>query len=259
MSGVVIPFVMNWGLERYGHETMLRAWAVVLVVLSGPLLYFVKPRLPLSMTSRSRRFDFQFLRTLTFWILQAGNIFQSLGFFIPNIYLPTYAQSLGLSALSATLTVSLTNTASVFGAVAMGSLCDKMHVTSVILISTVGSSVAVLLFWGMSVSLPLLCVFSLLYGLFAGGFSATYTGIIKAVRRSEASADPGMIFGLLAAGRGVGSVVSGPLSQALLSSTPLHSEIKSGYGTEYGALIIFTGVTAALGGISWISKRIGWI
>ena len=33
ISGAVVPIVMDWGLEKYGFRTMLRAWAMVIVRL----------------------------------------------------------------------------------------------------------------------------------------------------------------------------------------------------------------------------------
>jgi MFS family permease len=259
MSGVIIPFIMNWGLNKYGFATMLRAWAVTLVVLSGPLLFFVKPRIPITMSSQRRPFSFRFLRTSTFWILQTGNILEGLGFFIPNIYLPSYAQSLGLSSVSSTLTVALSNTTSVFGAILIGSLIDKLHVTTVILISTIGATTSIFLLWGLAGSLPVLCMFSLVYGLFAGGFSSTWTGVIKEVQKRQPGTESGILFGFLGAGRGIGSVVAGPLSEALLSEKPWQGEASLGYGSGYGLLIVFTGITTALGGVSWLGRRAGWI
>lgn len=179
---------------------MLRAWAVTLVLLSAPLLRYVKPRIPLSMASHPRHFDFAFLRTSTFWILQAGNILESLGYFVPGVYLPIYARTLGLSSIAGTITISLFNTTSVFGQIIIGSLVDRYHVTTVALISTLGTTFSVFLLWGMSTSLPLLCIFSLAYGLFAGGYSATWSGIIQEVQKKEGGAETGMVFGLLAAG-----------------------------------------------------------
>ena len=115
VSGICVPLVMNWGLNKYGHSTILRTWAITVVVLSAPLLFYVKPRIPLSLSSRPRQLDITFLRNSTFWILQIGNILESLGFFIPNIWLPTYARSIGLSSLAGTVTVMLFNATSVFG------------------------------------------------------------------------------------------------------------------------------------------------
>ena len=250
---------MNWGLNQYSFSTMLRAWSVVLFLLVGPLLYYIKPRLPITPTSPTRRLNWGFLRTSTFWVLQTGNILESLGFFIPNIYLPSYARSLGLTSISGTLTVSLFNTTSIFSQVILGLLSDRLHITTVILISTIGATMSVFLLWGFSTSLPLLCIFSLVYGLFAGGFTSTYTGSMKEVMRADDLAESGLVLGWLAAGRGIGSVLSGPLSEALLSERPWVGDALSGYGTGYGALIVFTGISAMLGGTSWVGRRIGWV
>ena len=238
---------------------MLRAWAITLVLLSGPLLFFVKPRIPVTHVTQPRPFSFRFLNTSTFWINQTANIFQGLGFFIPNIYLPTYAQSLGLSNVSAALTVSLVNTTSVFGAVLLGGLIDKLHVTTVALISSLGAAISIFLLWGLSASFPVLCVFSLLYGLFAGGFSCTWTGIIREVQKREPGSDSGLIFGFLGAGRGIGSVAAGPLSDALLSSRLWYGQASFGYGSGFGLLIVFTGITTALGGLGFVARRMGWV
>lgn len=105
----------------------------------------------------------------------------------------------------------------------------------------------------------MLCFFSLFYGLFAGGYSSTYTGIIKEVQKREPGSESGFVFGMLFAGRGVGAIVCGPLSDVLLSSRPWREEALLGYGSEYGGLIVFTGATAALGGVSWAGRKVGWM
>lgn len=120
VSGVGIPFVMTWGLDRYDFSIMLRAWAITLVCLNCPLLFFIKPRIPVS---RYRRpLSFTFLRLPTFWIYSMDNVMESLGFFIPAIYLPSYARTLGLSTISGSVAVSLFNAASVLGALILGHL-----------------------------------------------------------------------------------------------------------------------------------------
>jgi len=66
VSGVCIRFLMNWGLNKCSFSTMLRTWGIILVLLSRPLLYFVKPRLPVSARTHPRWLNFAFLKTLTF-------------------------------------------------------------------------------------------------------------------------------------------------------------------------------------------------
>lgn len=258
VSGVVLPFIMSGLLVRFGFRTTLRAYGIALAILATPLLFFIRPRLPLSHTSLQRRLDMNFLRWSTFWVPQTCNIIQGLGYFIPGIYLPTYARSQGMSGAEATVMLALVNLGVVFGAIWAGALTDRMHVSSVMGLCSIGAALAVFLFWGLSVSLPMLCLFSLLYGLTAGGFSANYTGIVKRVRDRNTAVDSGMVFGFLAAGRGIGAVVSGPLSEALLQMQTWKGEAKLGYGTGYGLLIVFTGITAVAGSGSWFARRIGW-
>jgi len=107
--------------------------------------------------------------------------------------------------------------------------------------------------------LPLLYVFCVCYGLFAGSFSSTWTGIIRYVQGKADNADAGLIFAFLAFGRGVGNVVSGPLSEALVKGRPWVGEAAMAYGTGYGPLITFTGVSALLGGCSFIVRRVGYL
>lgn len=250
---------MEWLLHDYGYKTTLRVWAVALFVLTAPLLYFVRPRLPLNRTSAPRRFDLSFLTSKTFNILQAGNIIESLGYFLPTIYLPMYARSMGASSLMSALTVILFNVASVFGCVAMGSMVDRFHVTTCIMVSTIGSTIGVFVFWGLSASLPLLYTFCVIYGLFAGSYTSAWPGITRYVQKEKAGIETSMVFAWLAAGRGIGNVVSGPLSEALLKGEPWRGEAALGYGSGYGGLIVFTGITAALGGLSFITRRVGWL
>jgi MFS family permease len=255
VSGVVLPVFLQWLLNAYGFRTALRVWSVALFVLTAPLLSFVKPRLPIAQTASMRPFDFRFLWNRTFLIFQLGNILEALGFFLPSIYLPTYAsRTLGVSNLVASLTVILVNLASVFGCIIMGTLVDRYHATTCIFISTVGSTIAVFLIWGFSLTLAPLYIFCVVYGMFAGSFSSTWPAIMKEVQKETNAVEPTIVFAFLAAGRGIGNVVSGPLSEKLLQGLAWRGVAGGAYGSGYGTLIVFTGVTAFLGGLSVLAR-----
>lgn len=68
--------------------------------------------------------------------------------------------------------------------------------------------------------------------------------------------EPSSIIGLLSVGRGIGNVVCGPLSGLLLSKGSTQVGGGFGYQSEYGALIIFTGITAAMGMCGWIARQL---
>ncbi|XXH03946.1 hypothetical protein Hte_010354 [Hypoxylon texense] len=264
LAGVVLPLLLEYLLHTCGFRTTLRLWSGLLFVLTVPLAIFIKPRLPHSATSHAKPFSLKMFMIPSFWLYQLANVVEATGFFLPGIYLPTYARSaLGAASYGSATTILLVNVASVFGCVAMGWFIDRLHVTTCILLSTVGATLGVLLIWGLSSSLPLLYFFCVVYGLFAGSYTSAWPGIMKDIVLKGESiggghVDPTMVFGWLAAGRGIGNVVSGPLSETLIQGLPWKGDtVAYGYGSGYGSLIVFTGVTALVGGASFIWKRLG--
>jgi MFS family permease len=180
---------------------------------------------------------------------------ESLGFFLPSIYLPSYAASLSLSPALSTLVLSVLNSCSVIGAITLGYATDRLPVNTVIAISSIGATISVFLLWGLATSLPLLVIFAAVYGVFAGGFSALWIGMAREVLR-DFDGDAGIItlMGAFSAGRGIGAVLSGPMSEILLKRN-LGSEVFRAYGSEYGVLIVFTGISAFCGLVCYGAMR----
>jgi MFS family permease len=254
-SGFLLPIIVNAGLESYDFRTVHRASAVAVMVLSAPLLYYVRPRLPLPAASTTRSLDFRFMTSTTFWVLQMANVIEGLGFFLPGLYLPSYASTaLRLSPQTSSLLLALLNASSVPGQIFLGALCDRVHITTVIVVSAVGTAFSVFLTWGLGSSLPWLVVFAITYGFFAGGFTSIYGGMGKEMRRRHPATEQGLVFGLMAAGRGVGNVVAGPMSEVLMKSWKAPG--KGAYGSQFGGLVVVTGITAAVSSLGWFARRL---
>lgn len=253
VSGLIFPVGLEKLLTNFGYETTLRVIAVLIFLIAAPFLYFHKPRLPVSKTVCYQRLNWRFLTTKIFCVYQLGNILEALSFFLPGIYLPTYARSIGASDFLSSLTIMLLNLASVFGSVTMGHLADRYHAITCITISTVGSTLSVFFLWGFSSTLPTLFVFCVAYGLFAGCYSATWSGITHEVRRVDPTADATIIFSVIAFGRGIGNVVSGPFSEALLGLDTWKDSAAGGYGSGYGLIILCTGISVLLSGVSIVA------
>lgn len=257
LSGAVLPMVLDWLLHSYGFRTTLRVSAIVFALLNFPILLFFKPRLPPSQTSQSRGFNMSFWKYPTFLILQSGNVLQGLGYFLPAIYLPSYARSLGASNLESMVTIVLLNGAAFIGCLCMGLAVDRYHVTTCVCVSAMGSTISVFLIWGMSKSLLPLYAFCLMYGAFAGSNSSSWSAVIRDTKQQQMRADSGMIFACMSAGKGIGNLTSGPLSEALLHIGGWKAGMA--YGSRYGTLIAFTGISGLLGGWSIAARRLGWL
>ncbi|CAG7561199.1 unnamed protein product [Fusarium equiseti] len=267
LASFALPLIFEKFLHEYGFRTTLRIWSLSLFILTLPLAYFIKPRLPHSATRHINPLKLGFALRKNFMLHQLANVIQALGFFLPGIYLPSYARTaLGAGTFPSALTVLLINVSSVFGCVVMGALTDRLHVTNCFMISAIGTALSTFLLWGFSTNLPVLYVFCIAYGVFAGSYTTAWTGIMHMVSAapdrsstSGTSFDPAMVLGVLCAGRGIGNIVSGPLSGALIKGMPWQGQAAGGYGTGYGSLIVFTGATALASGATFVFKRVGWV
>lgn len=80
LAGVVLPLSMESLLGPLGFRTTLRLWTGPLFVLTAPLSWFIKPRLPLSATTHVEALHLKFLTTPAFFLYV-----ESTGFFLPGI------------------------------------------------------------------------------------------------------------------------------------------------------------------------------
>ncbi len=209
--------------------------AAIICVLSMPLMFILKPRLPISATHVAPPVQTSFLRHRLFWILQFFNGVQALGYFLPMNYLPTIAQEFGIGPTLASLTLVLINLGSIFGCIAVGALVDRFDTMAIMLGVSMLAGTSVLIILGFTVAVPPLFIFSIAYGVTASAYSSHWGGLIREVQKAHEGTDANLIFGLLAAGRGVGSIISGPLSESLLMrSREWHDSASSAYSSEYG-------------------------
>lgn len=269
--GSACPFLLRFLLDRYGFRTTLRIWTTVAAGTSI-LAIFLIPSHPSSVSSstqRTRKIPWQFLKHPTFYIYSVAIILQSAGYGIPQTYLNTYAHEVTLlSQASATLLLTIFNIPGIVASSFFGYLSDNKRFTlsaaTVTSVSGVSSALSAFLLWGLTSqgSMALLVLFSITFGFFAGGYSATWGGVInelerEATQRNEAI-DTGMLYGLLNGARGVGYVSGGLAGVPLLKAGSSSAVGSFGYGTTYGPLIIFTGLSSLFGGwgLLWRWKKL---
>jgi MFS family permease len=271
LVGVGTPFVVSALLSKFGFRTTLRIWAGTVVLIGIPGIYLMRPRrshIP-SRDRHGRRIPWKFLCHPTFYVFQVSNIIFSSGYGLPQTYLSTYANKVvHLSTTSSSLMLTLFNAPGIVAGVGFGLLCDglsfgggySMSVFAVTCMSALGSALPVFFLWGLSSNngIAMLSLFSILYGFFAGGYSATWGGVIKEIEREaidrDEAIDTGIVYGLMNGGRGVGYMVGGFAGVELLKAGAVQESGKWGHGTEYGSMILFTGLCAAFGGWSILWK-----
>ncbi|KAF7562857.1 hypothetical protein G7046_g1294 [Stylonectria norvegica] len=240
-TGAVMPFIIDALLHKYGHKTTLRASAVAMVFLTGPLIPLFRGRLPVSDQAALPRTDWSFLRRPVFWVYASAILMQGLGFFFPLVFLPSYASSVGLSSFDGALLLALMAIAQVLGQFAFGYLSDKhLSVNTLSTAACVAAAAATLALWGLGKSMTLLVLFSIIYGFFGFGF-----GTLRVAMGREVSNDPSTVYATYAMFvfvQGIGNILITPISTSLMASKPI---LREQYGAgKYDGIIILTGVEA---------------
>lgn len=261
LSGLFFPYIISWLLETYGFRITLRVWSVVDLIFIAVALLVLKPRLPAALNVRRYRPRLSFTLKPLFLAFCLANIVQGLGTYLPGMYLPSYVRSVGFSEIVATTSVSLLNVGTLLGSVGGGILTDRWSPKGVIIVSALATMSSAALLWGFSASSALILFFGFTHGFFTGCLTASWPGVIGDIveRDTTFTAEPSLIFALFVAGRGIGNVASGPLSQLLLHLPRLSKALSYGYGSMYGSMILFTAGTTAAGGLGAVIDTLGLI
>lgn len=244
-SGIAMPLIIEALLNRYDHRTTLRAIAVTMTVLTGPLIPLIRIRLPASQVSAATRTEWSFASNPLFLVYCFANLAQGLGFFFPSLFLPSYATAIGLSPSQGAMLLSVMSAAQVIGQWTFGILSDKVGLNPLVLLSTIVTAVACFTAWGLAHDLATLVAFSILFGFFAYGFSSMRARMGTAVSEEPTAALA--TFGILTFCQGSGNVLAGPISAGLLSG----GVQRDSYGImRYKALVVFTGCCMLLSALS---------
>ena len=269
--GTGTPFLTPALLGRLGLQNTLRIWGVITIsgILVIPLMHSRTASSTNSEPHTTRRTPWKFLTHPTFYVFHIANIVFSSGYGLPQTYLPSYArQVVHLQSVESSLMLALFNLPGIFSCIAFGMLGDGIRLFgaytltpfTITFLSAIGSALSVFLLWGLAARSGAagLALFSAVYGFFAGAYSATWGGVLKEVEREAVShneaVDTGVVYSLLNGGRGLGFVVGGVAGIELLKSGAAQHSSKWGYGTDYSFIILYTGVSAVIGGWSILWK-----
>lgn len=208
--GSTCPFLFRGLLDRYGFRNTLRIWMAIAVGTST-LAVFLIPTHPSTLslnTQRKRKIPWEFLNHKAFYYYGFAIIFQSAGYGLPQTYLSEYARDVTkLSQTTATLMLTLFNVPGILTSSFFGWLSDNkrfpLSAATVSSIPPISSALLALLLWGLTRQggIALLILFSITFGFFSSGYSATWGGMLneleqEAAERNEAI-DSGMVYGLL--------------------------------------------------------------
>jgi len=257
-GGLVLPLLINALLKQVGYQSTMRVLAGVMFGAGMPLAWFVRPRLPVTNgdNGEKRFWNWKLICSRYFLLHQLANLVQGAGYYLPGIYLPSFTREVfGASDWLSTASLMLLNVSAMVGLTIMGYMTDRFNSRVCIAVSATGATLSVFLFWGLATHIAILYIFCILFGLFAGGFPAAWPAVMREMAKKGESRGMGhvdliLIFSLFCLARGVGNIVAGPMSEALVGGMPWKGEALGGYGSGYGGLVVFCGLSSLISGMN---------
>ncbi|KAL1673464.1 major facilitator superfamily domain-containing protein [Schizophyllum commune] len=263
VGGLILPLVFPPIIAKHGAPYTLRMFAISIACIMFPLLPFNKGRLPISKVRgpAPRASNRDFLKNMSFWIYILVDLIQGFGYFMPIVWLPTFASDQSFSSLQSAIALAALNGASVFGGLYMGYLSDRFNSWALALGSLITTCLATFILWGVvGNTFAGLIAFGIVYGVVAGGFSTLWTTFARTYAKEE----PGLsstLFGYISMCRGIGNVLSTPIATALIGkSAHAMAGSSTGFsvgGGRFGSMILYSGTcfagAAGLAVLGWRS------
>ncbi|CCO27106.1 hypothetical protein BN14_01140 [Rhizoctonia solani AG-1 IB] len=195
VGGLVLPLVLPYVIRPHGTSLTLRYLSVIVFALLSATLPFIRPRLPedrirhMAMRSRTK-----WSTNKSFWLLVCVTTLQGFAYFLPIVYLPTFAQDMMLSDSQASLALALLNGSSVISRVTLGHLSDVLNPWVLATLTLAATSIATFVLWGaLATTIGTLSVYSILFGALAGGFSSLWTGFVRPIAKDDTTAATSML------------------------------------------------------------------
>ena len=269
-------FLAAYLLQHLRLQKTMLIFAAMVFVVSGPCIFLLRergaksifssgietptPHTPKIGSSTPKRYEKyaiitrfsmqRYYQCYMFYVLALSNLAQASAYYLPFIYLPSYTRALGYSSQQGALILALANLAQIIGEVGFGMLSDYVNVHVLVVISATVAALSTFLIWGFANSFGMLIAFALVFGSSGAGYIALWARMGTLFGEKDAH----MVYSMMCAGRGLGSIASGPISTALLGN----EIIKHAYGAaRYRNLILFAGsslaVSAGLGMIGVVT------
>lgn len=268
LSGLFIPLGVSASLNRFGFRNTLRGYTMLAMIVSGPGLFLMRPRLvPNDRTAsfgQAKRSDvstlLKYCNNIHLPLFATAVFLQGLAFLLPNIFITSFARDLGLSSTSSSGLLALISLAQVLGQLWQGWISDRINVYIPASISTVVPGLAAVLLWGPATGMEYLAPFALIWGFFSASYTVLYTRMCTTIIDAAVIEDPGeglfmLLYACLSFLRGISNILEGPLSGWLIGDEA--DSDRFGLG-RYSWIVWFTAIfmlASSLMGLGMLRKK----
>lgn len=253
---MIYPFVVQALLRKFGYKATMISLAVSFVLLNSFGLVWCKRRVALvtrSIGQKPRRVrpkaDWSFMKRRDPWVAMIYLTISCLGNFIPLLWMPTYAATVGIRNPDGAGLVSIMNGMSMAGNLLSGFISDLIPAHYATIVYSFIATISVLCLWGFGTTGGILAAFAVVWGITGGAMAGFWARLISVIARDD-PAVPQIMVSIFISLKGIGAFVAGPISTALLKIGPFHGAAGAYGSTDFGALMIFTAVMTFVGALA---------
>ncbi|KAI1325277.1 MFS general substrate transporter [Xylariaceae sp. FL0255] len=180
-GGLIYSLATNAMIERFGLAWTFRALAIICFVVNSVATYFIRDRNK-AVGSVTTAFNLVLFKRAPFVLFQLFLIFSIIGYIILVFSIVAYCQSVGLSAVQASLVGALFNLGQGIGRPIIGISSDYVGRFNVAMLSTLWCGILCLFVWTFGArSFGACIIFGLLSGSVAGTMWASFGPICAEV------------------------------------------------------------------------------
>jgi predicted MFS family arabinose efflux permease len=214
-GNLLAPPLTAWWIDTLGWRGAYLALAGCTLVLGGAAAAAIRNR----PAGHGRATDGVPLRAAlgsrNFWVLYGTLVLSGFGCFVPLVHIGPYAVDAGHPESFAVLLVSLIGLGSLIGRFAIGGIAHRLGTMASLALMYLGMALMLLLWWA-STGAAALSLMAIGFGIFYGGFVATFPSAVMELFGARSVAG---IIGCLYTAAGVGTLFGPPLTGAAFDAT----------------------------------------
>jgi MCP family monocarboxylic acid transporter-like MFS transporter 3 len=251
IGGCIMALALEALYRRVGIAWTFRIHGLLTLAMGLPAACMLKDRVPL----RNVPFvDLSMFRSVTFIATFVASAIGVFSLFVPNYYLPLFAQSIGLSPTTGAGLVSAFNACSAIGRFIAGPLCDKLGPLNMFVITMVLNAASMLAIWPVSSTLGPLVLFAILNGVANGAYFTTQPTVVAGIFGPGRAA---VAMSMSVTGWTGGYLMGAPIAGYLLEAAGGKQDVTAGQGIDaYRPAIFYAGGTATVSALCVIFARL---
>ncbi|KAI0345501.1 MFS general substrate transporter [Trametopsis cervina] len=242
VGGVVYPIMLQRLFTACGFQWGVRISGFIALALCSTACALVNSRLTRLPPTESW-FQLKHFCDAKFMLLVIGSMFVSLGLFIPNFYIVTYAVTRNINPTTAFYVLAVLNAGGTVGRILPAVLSDSFGRFNLLVPCAFLTGLSTLVFWSFANTLVSIMLYAAVYGFFSGAFNAL---IVPCIAQISHIREIGMRIGMLYSILAFPSLAGEPAAGALL---------KLCHGSYIG-MIVLSGTSVMVGSFFMLWSRL---